>query len=281
MKRSYKYKGFLWVVIVLNLFALAVWRHGGIGLRDAAVLFGLCFICELVDSGLGMGYGTILTPALLLIGYDAHDIVPTVLLSELLSGFTASFFHNEIGNVALGFRSRDFKPALILVGGSIAGVTAGVFLALSLSRTVLNLGIGFIIFFSGLLVLLLHRRIIKYRNWKMILLSSVASFNKAVSGGGYGPLVTSGQILSGVQTRASVGITSFAEAFTCLLAVALFLLKGGWINLAIFIPMCAGALLSVPFSVFAVNRTREDYLKIVIGVLTLVMGAVTILKSLS
>ncbi len=281
MKLSYKYKGLLWIIWVISLFALAIWSHGEIGLKDAAVLFGLCFICELIDSGLGMGYGTILTPTLLLIGYDAHDIVPTVLLSELLSGFTASFFHNEIGNVALGFRSKDFKPAIILVSGSIAGVTAGVFLALSLPKNVLNMGVGCIIFLSGFFVLLLSHRVIKYRSWKMVILSSVASFNKAVSGGGYGPLVTSGQILSGVQSKSSVGITSFAEAFTCLLAVTLFLIQGGWVNLVIFIPMSAGALISVPFSVFVISKTREDLLKIVIGMLTMIMGAVTILKALS
>lgn len=281
MKLSYKYKSLVWIVLVSSLFALAIWRHGGIGFKDAAILFGLCFICELVDSGLGMGYGTILTPTLLLIGYDAHDIVPTVLLSELLSGFTASFFHNEIRNVELGFRGKDFRPAIILVSGSIAGVTAGVFLALSLPKNVLNMGVGCIIFLSGFLVLLLSRQIIKYRNWKMVMLSLVASFNKAVSGGGYGPLVTSGQILSGVQSKSSVGITSFAEAFTCLMAVALFLIKGGWINLVVFIPMCAGALISVPFSVFAINKAKEDLLKTVIGVLTMAMGAVTIFKALS
>jgi uncharacterized membrane protein YfcA len=87
--------------------------------------------------------------------------------------------------------------------------------------------------------------------------------------------------LSGVQTRASVGITSFAEAFTCLLAVVFFLLKGGTINMVLFIPMCTGALISVPFAAFAVSRTRELTLQRVIGLLTLAMGALTILKALS
>ena len=35
-----------------------------------------------------------------------------------------------------------------------------------------------------------------------VTVAAVASFNKAVPGGGYGPLVTSGQILSGVQGKA-------------------------------------------------------------------------------
>ena len=37
--------------------------------------------------------------------------------------------------------------------------------------------------------------------------------------------------------------------------------------------MCAGALISVPFAVFAIKKANEDHLKIVIGVLTLSMGA--------
>jgi uncharacterized membrane protein YfcA len=271
----------VWVFTVLVLFVLAVWLHGGFDLKTALMLLGLCFACELVDSGLGMGYGTILTPVLLLLGYSPADIVPTVLLSELLSGFTAASFHHQIRNVDLSMRGADLKPALLLAGGSVTGVTAGVLIAVSLPKTALSLAIGCIIMISGLFVIILSRRSIRYRVWKMLLLSMVASFNKAVSGGGYGPLVTSGQILSGVQSKSSVGITSFAEAFTCLLAVTLFLLKGGYINLLLFIPMAAGALASVPFAVFAINRTREHHLKLIIGFLTFVMGALTIAKALS
>ncbi|MGZ0657138.1 sulfite exporter TauE/SafE family protein [Coraliomargarita sp. W4R53] len=281
MRLDYKHKGAAWVALVTSLFGIALFYQHDITLIDALLLFSLCFACELIDSGLGMGYGTILTPTLLILGYNAQDIVPTILLSELLSGFTAAFFHHEIKNIDLSRNGKDLKCAAILASGSVAGVTAGVFLAVNMSKQMLNLGVGCIILFSGFFVLLLARRVVEYRTWKMVLLSIVASFNKAVSGGGYGPLVTSGQVLSGVQGKSSVGITSFAEAFTCLLAVSLFLAKGGVINFVIFIPMCAGALISVPFSVFAINKTRDDWLKTIIGVVTMVMGAVTVIKALS
>lgn len=278
MSLSYSKKSTAWIGLVVVLFVAALFLGDGIDVADALLIFALCFTCELIDSGLGMGYGTILTPALLLLGYDAHDIVPTVLLSELLSGFTAAFFHNEIGNVQLGFGGRDFVPALILAAGSVAGVSVGVLLALNLSTDALNGGVGIIILLSGLFVLLNSRRHIAYRRWKMVAVATVASFNKALSGGGYGPLVTSGQVLSGVSGRASVGITSFAEAFTCLLAVTLFLLQGEHINLVLFVPMVAGALLSVPFSVFVISITKEHLLKTIIGVVTMTMGALTVLK---
>lgn len=280
MRLRYRHKSLAWILIVLLLFVIGTALQGRAGTGGILTLLALCFVCELVDSGLGMGYGTILTPVLLFMGYQPHDIVPTVLLSELLSGFAASFFHNEIRNVHLGRGGVDLKPAVLLAGGSVVGVSIGVLTAVNIQARALKLVIGVIILVSGLTVTLLARRAIRYRSWRMLLLAGVASFNKAASGGGYGPLVTSGQILSGVRTQASVGITSFAEAFTCLLAVALFLIKGGFINMAIFVPMATGALLSVPFAVFAINRAREVRLKAVIGAVTTVMGAVTIAKAL-
>lgn len=278
MMGSYRKKSAAWIVLVLGMLAAAMFLHGDIDPVHALAIFALCFICELIDSGLGMGYGTILAPTLLLLGYDAHDIVPTVLFSELLSGFTASFFHNEIRNVSLGVRGKDLGPALILAAGSVLGVTAGVVIALNLPKDALNAGVGIVILASGFFVLLHSRRHIEYRRWKMLIVAIVASFNKAVSGGGYGPLVTSGQVLSGVSGKAAVGITSFAEAFTCLLAVSLFLFHGEHMNWLLFIPMCAGALLSVPFSVFIISVTREHLLKTIIGLVTMIMGAMTLIK---
>ncbi|HKJ67488.1 MAG TPA: sulfite exporter TauE/SafE family protein [bacterium] len=275
---SYRNKSIVWIATILVFFGVAAVLYGGLNPRETTLLLGVCFICELIDSGLGMGYGTILTPTLLLIGYQPADIVPTILFSELFSGFTAAFFHNDIRNVDFRARGTDLKPALLLAGGSVAGVSVGVFLAMSVPKDVLKLLIGCIIFLAGFFVVLLSRMMIEYRHWKMLGLSCVASFNKAVSGGGYGPLVTSGQILSGVQGKAAVGITSFAEAFTCLVAVSLFLFQGGYITLRILIPMCTGALVSVPFSVFAINKANEDHLRIVIGILTMGMGALTVYK---
>ncbi|MEZ4649590.1 MAG: sulfite exporter TauE/SafE family protein [Candidatus Eisenbacteria bacterium] len=269
---GYRGKALIWSGLVVVLF-LAFLARGEVGPASRVVLvLSICFLCELVDSGLGMGYGTILTPALLALGYPLSDIVPTVLFSELLSGLAASFFHNEIRNVDLRPRGTDLTRALLLAGGSVVGVSAGVFLSFHLPAHVLKAVVGAIIALAGLFVVLHHNRLLVYRSWKMLLLSVVAAFNKAMSGGGYGPLVTSGQILSGVEGRAAVGITSFAEAFTCAFGVALFLAKGGYIETHLFLPMATGALLSVPLSVFAIRKARERLLRLMIGILTMLLG---------
>lgn len=59
------------------------------------------FFCEYIDSTLGMGFGTTLTPVLLVFGFAPLQIVPVVLLSELITGILAAIFHHRAGNVNL------------------------------------------------------------------------------------------------------------------------------------------------------------------------------------
>ena len=270
----------LWLISIVGFYLLTtlVWGDGfslaGLG------LITLCFFCELMDSSLGMGYGTTLTPVLLAFGYQPLELVPTILLSEFLSGFSSSYFHHDSGNVDFSRRSRDSRIALLLALGSVVGVSVGVSVAVKIPTHLLKLIIGTIITLAGISIWILHNHVFVYRTWKMFALASVASFNKALSGGGYGPLMTSGQILSGIKGKSSVGITSFAEGFTCLVGVILFLGKGYGFTPDLLVPVLTGALLSVPFSTEFVKHINETSLKKLIAILTVVMGLFTILKVL-
>jgi uncharacterized membrane protein YfcA len=119
----------------------------------------------------------------------------------------------------------------------------------------------------------------RYRAWKIVILAVVASFNKALSGGGYGPLMTSGQVLSGVEGRAAVGITSLAEAFTCLAAASLFLAGGNPLAPGLLVPVLTGALLAVPVSAQVVRRIPERAFTRLIGVLTVLLGLLSLIKA--
>ena len=162
---------------------------------------------------------------------------------------------------------------------SLIGIIVGVRVAFEVSRVMLRRIIGAIIVVSGVVLILLARRTFAYHPWKVAVLSVVASFNKALSGGGYGPLVTSGQMLSGIEARAAVGITSLAEGFTCLGGAILFLLFGEGLDLALLIPVATGSLLSVPFPAQIVRLIREDAMKRVVAVLTVLLGALTLIRS--
>lgn len=238
----------------------------------------LAFFCEYMDSTLGMGYGTTLTPVLLLMGFDPLEIVPAILLSELITGTLAAVAHHKFGNVDFSRGSRSLHVALLLGACSIVGVVGAVFVAVNVSKTVMSSIIGAIILSMGLIILFFRNREFKY-SWKRITtLGVVASFNKGMSGGGYGPLLVGGQVLSGVSTKNAIGITQLAEALTCLTGVLLyvFAVEEGSFHLAPWLIM--GAVLSVVPSAWTVKKVVAEKMTIIVGVATVLLGVFTFLK---
>jgi uncharacterized protein len=100
-----------------------------------------------------------------------------------------------------------------------------------------------------------------------------------MSGGGYGPIVTGGQILAGVESKSAIGITSLAEGLTCLVGLItyIFVCKSpiDW-KLAPYIVI--GAVLSVPLSAKSVKFISTKKLKLSIAILTIALGTLTIVK---
>ena len=238
----------------------------------------LAFICELIDSTLGMGYGTTLTPVLMLLGFGSLAIVPCILLSELLTGITAGLAHHKMGNVSFKRGSIHLKIALLLATCSIFGATIAVFIAISIPKLWLDTYIGCMVLGMGVIVILTLNRDFRF-SWKKIAsLGSIAAFNKGMSGGGYGPVVTGGQILSGIKGNNAVGITSLAEGLTCIVGVIVFIISSQSINWSLAPPLVIGAIVSVPFSAIIVKKLPTKTLKISIGILTLILGSITLIK---
>jgi hypothetical protein len=83
------------------------------------IIVVLAFACEFMDSSLGMGYGTTLTPALMLFGFQPLQIIPAVLFSELLTGLLAGAFHHYHGNA--DFKPKTINPSKIIQSLSALG----------------------------------------------------------------------------------------------------------------------------------------------------------------
>ncbi len=225
-------------------------------------------------------------------------VVPAILVSELLTGAVASYGHSKAGNVGFDFsrdsenrivkrlgklgylpKSRDSKVAMVLAACSIFGSLFAVYIAINLPKMLLRLFIGFIVLAMGLLIIAKHKGGLKFSWKRMIGLGVVASFNKGISGGGYGPLVTSGQILSGIKSKSSVAITSFSESFTCLVAILAYLIVSSTIiDWSITPFLVVGALASTPFSVISVKRVNTMKMGLMVGISTLFLGGLTIFK---
>lgn len=239
----------------------------------------LAFLCEYIDSSLGMGYGTTLAPILLIMGYNPLQVVPAILFSELVTGLSAAFFHHKMKNSNFKIGAIDFKVAMIMAGCSIFGVLAAVQIALNLSAFFVKLYIGILVLTMGLLILLSLRRTFNFSWRKIISLGLLASFNKGISGGGYGPLVTSGQILSGVESKNAIGITSLAEGLTCLAGVVTyFTFTDHMVDWSLAPYLSVGALLSVPLAAYTVKKFKASRLRLIVGVATVILGLASLGK---
>ena len=270
------------------------------------IILVISFLCEYMDATLGMGYGTTLTPLLLLIGFAPGVVVPAILVSQFISNAAASFFHHHEGNVNFrpngnhvfrlsrlahpgdyfkGVRQSfpmHLKVGLLFGGCGIAGAIVAVIVSVNIPKFWLNLYIGILVLAMGLMILLMFNRKLTFSYWKVMGLGLFASFNKGLTGGGYGPIICAGQILTGVQGKNAVGITALAEGITCLAAVVCYLLIGGQATNWKLTPwVTIGAILSVPLSAKSVKFIPERKLKAAIAVVTIALGILTIYKTLS
>jgi len=241
----------------------------------------IAFISEYLDSGLGMGYGTALAPILILLGYSPLSVVPAILISQFVTDIAACFCHHGCGNVDLNITSKDFKVALVLGAVSSVGVMIAVVLALKIPKWLLTLYIGTLVFLMGVFILVTIKKPMVF-SWRKIMgISFLASFNKGISGGGYGPLVMGGQMLSGVCAKNAVGITAFSEAMTCLVGFCVYAILGkdiDWKLTGLLVVCAAGA---VPVAAFTVKNINSDNLKKYVGILITALGLLTLLKTSS
>lgn len=238
----------------------------------------ITFMSEYLDSGLGMGYGTALAPILIIMGYDPIKVVPAILVSQLVTDILAVFFHHNNRNVNFRVSSPDFRVAMLLGLTSSVGVVIAVLVALTIPKWLLTLYIGLLVTAMGIFILITIKRPMAFSWRKIAGISLLASFNKGISGGGYGPLVMGGQLLSGVCPKNAVGITAFAEAITCLIGFAVYMIKGRAIDWHLTGTLLIFASLAVPFAALTVRKIDSGRMKKYVGILITLLGLFTLLK---
>jgi len=241
----------------------------GLGL----VLVAWAFVMEYMDSTLGMGYGTVLAPIFLLMGFSVIQIVPAILVSELCTGLIGGFFHHKVGNID----KEDLRLATILGICGIIGTIAAVFIATSIPKFFVKLYISGMVLSMGILVLTTLNKTFKYSFKKIIGIGLLASFNKGISAGGYGPVMTAGQLLVGGKAKQAIGITTWAEGLTCLIGVICYMLMTNFnVDWTLAPYLTIGALCATPLAALSVKKINDKFLRFTIGIGTFILGSYTL-----
>ncbi|HON59383.1 MAG TPA: sulfite exporter TauE/SafE family protein [Smithella sp.] len=243
------------------------------------VLVVLAMVMEFIDSFLGMMYGTVLSPLLILFGYDAKQVVPSILISQAIGGFVASYKHHQLQNANFQPGTIDHQVSTTVIWFGVFASLIGVFISVSIPSKFLNTYIAVLVIAIAVMILL--NQTILMTSTKIYFLGFISAFNKALSGGGFGPLVAGGQLIFKDRSeKGAIGSTDFAEAPICLLSFCLWLLIKGLPPLNLMIPVCIGAMVGGFFGPMALSKIKSrDLLKKCLGALVLIEGLWVLYKA--
>ena len=245
----------------------------------------LSFIAAFLDAALGLGYGTLLTPLLILLNFPILEIVPAVLFAQIIAAAITSFSYYLLGNVEFTRTSEDTQIAILLSIAGILGASIAITLFYSLfffQPYLLQIYIAIALLLVGVLVLIkFHWRFTRSR---VFTIGAVAAVNKGLTGGGYTPFITGSLILSGRTNKQAIGTTKVAKTITSITAVILYVLLGRLIFDQYFIflaiPLGLGTLIAAPLASYLVKRNQSQHITTIIGVTISFLGFFTLIKTL-
>lgn len=233
---------------------------------------------QLVDGGLGMGFGVTSTTILILLaGLGPAQASAVVHAAEVGTTFMSGVAHWRFGNV-------DWKVVLRLgVPGAIFAFIGSTLLAnLSTaaakpvtSAILVAIGINLIWRFSkGRVVRQIKER--TYSTPFLVLLGSVGGFVDASGGGGWGPVTTSTLLGLGRQEpRRIVGTVNTAE-FLVSVAATLGFVFGLWeeltANAAAVVALLIGGMITTPIAAFLISRINPVALGGLVGSLIVILN---------
>ena len=183
---------------------------------------------EFMDASAGMGFGTALTPLLLVIGFSPKQIVPVVMIQQGIAGLVGAFLHREFENVEWRLKpmSETIKLWLIIavVGcACVAFSITAIYAWFKVAKIWIQLYVACLLLMMGLISLYQGRRDRPYKPRRMFLFAALAGFNKGIGGGGYGPVVTIGGLIAGVPVKSMLAVTAISEGTVSTFAILVWL----------------------------------------------------------
>ncbi len=254
------------------------------------IIIILAFIFESMDSIAGMGFGTALSPLLFILGYTPLQVVPTILISEAITGVVDTFFDHEFKNVHYSFKPLNdaTKIGLIIAFfGCIAIFTSIIlgYFAISFPDIVIKTYVAVLVILMGLLGFIrvkVGKRKISRTNLKLLIgFSALAGFNKGIGGGGYGPVITMGQIFSDIYEKSATAIVSFSESIVSIVGILTFFLisfAGINVDLVLLPSLFTGGFLAALSSPYLVRVIPNKIWKYFIPSYAFGIGIFSIIK---
>ena len=232
------------------------------------------FLAQLVDGALGMGFGIISSSVLLAQGVPPALASASVNAAKLPTTFTAAISHVVNKNL-----TKEILIPICIFGG--IGGFFGALLLTSLKGKILFYTINAYLVFVGALIIYRGLRDVAPRVLPKYFPRLVGFLGGLVEGigGSWGPIVTTGLLGAGVESRYAIGSTNIAEFVVSLAVFLSFVgafLAGHWQGGAdwhtTFIPIAGLVLGGVPAALaggYLSKIAPRRELTIVVGLLAI------------
>lgn len=245
-------------------------------MEPALVLYALAgFAAQLVDSALGMAFGSLSSALLLATGFPPQSLSATVHMAEVFGGGASALSHWRMKNIDPVVLKKLLVPAII-------GAALGALLVTRFDGAALRPWLGFYFTVIGSVVIIktLRPALIPLVHAHRETLGFFGGFFDAFGGAGWGEFVSSGLLLRGSDVRTSIGSLNTVEFIVSVTVSVVFFSTTGITSWPAIIALSAGAIIAAPFGALLCKVAPAFPLKLCVGGLIVAIGLKTLLGSL-
>ena len=251
-------------------------------MRKLIVLAMVGLLAQLVDGGLGMGYGATSSTLLVLVGLTPLVASASVHFSELGTNLASGVAHWRLRNVDWPVVARIAGPGAVgaFLGATVLAALSTAWATPIMAGILATLGIYIIVrFVVGVRPQLTKRLTVKF----LAPLGLFAGFIDATGGGGWGPVATPALLSGGrLEPRKVIGSVDTAEFAVSGAASLGFLIAIGasGIHWGFALALLAGGLVAAPFAAYLVKIAPAYLLGVAVGGVILLTNTRTLFSAL-
>jgi uncharacterized membrane protein YfcA len=234
------------------------------------------FVAQIVDGTVGMAYGVVSTTALLAAGVSPLRATANIHFAELATTAMTSGFHLRRGNVSWGV------VRTLAIAGGIGGLVGASLLVIltPLNATRVRNVVAVYLLILGLWLI---RRAIRpgqpkeYRTGRAVKFGLLGGTFDAM-GGGWGPIVTSNLVMSGLKPRVAVGSSIVAEFMVTVVHSAVFAGFGDLRPDRVMLGLLIGGLVAAPIGPHLASRLPARTMILGVGSVVVISSILLLLR---
>lgn len=242
---------------------------------DLFIYIVIGFSAQLVDSALGMAFGSLSSSMLLAIGFPVHSISATVHAAEVFGGGAATFSHWRLKNIDWSLLTKLLLPAVL-------GASFGAFLILRFDDSQsLKPWIGGYFSIVGIIIIVksIAPKIIKTVKTPPQLLGLLGGFLDAFGGAGWGEFVSSGLLLRNHTVRTAIGSLVCVEFIISAVITAIFFQSSELNYPIVILGLVIGAVIGAPIGAWVCKRAPAKKLTFFVGLFICIAGGRAVYQS--